>query len=86
MELHLAYQLLPLTVLFLYFYFTSNQTKTMAWMSTGSTNAALIKNLTSNGLITSERVKNAMLAVSPDQPYTFSSANPSLCFPSKKTK
>ena len=37
--------------------------KAMAWMSTGSTNAALIKNLTSNGLITSERVKNAMLAV-----------------------
>lgn len=37
--------------------------KAMAWMSTGSTNAALIKNLTSNGLITSERVKNAMSAV-----------------------
>ncbi|KAF6241118.1 hypothetical protein HO173_000912 [Letharia columbiana] len=35
----------------------------MAWMSTGSTNAALIKNLTSNGLIKSERVRNAMLAV-----------------------
>lgn len=46
----------------------------MAWMSTGSTNAALIKNLASNGLITSERVKNAMLAVdrahySPATPY-----------------
>ena len=91
LELHLAYQLLPLTVLFLYFYLTSNPTKTMAWMSGGSTNAALIKNLASNGLITSERVKTAMLAVSPDQSYTFSSATPSLqiaplCFPSKKTK
>ncbi len=37
----------------------------MAWMSTGSSNAALIKNLASNGLITSERVKTAMLAVRP---------------------
>ncbi|KAL2058453.1 hypothetical protein ABVK25_001181 [Lepraria finkii] len=47
----------------------------MAWMSSGSSNAALIKNLASNGLITSERVKNAMLSVdraqfSPYAPYT----------------
>lgn len=35
----------------------------MAWMSGGSSNAALIKNLADNGLITSERVKQAMLGV-----------------------
>ncbi|CAF9907336.1 MAG: hypothetical protein ALECFALPRED_003303 [Alectoria fallacina] len=35
----------------------------MAWISSGSTNAALIKNLRSNGLIKSELVNNAMLAV-----------------------
>ncbi|KAL2045781.1 hypothetical protein N7G274_002212 [Stereocaulon virgatum] len=47
----------------------------MAWMSSGSSNASLIKNLASNGLITSERVKNAMLSVDrahfcPTNPYT----------------
>ncbi|KAK4696751.1 protein-L-isoaspartate(D-aspartate) O-methyltransferase, partial [Lecanoromycetidae sp. Uapishka_2] len=47
----------------------------MAWMSSGSSNASLIKNLTSNGLITSDRVKTAMLAVdrahfAPAAPYT----------------
>ncbi|KAL6721225.1 hypothetical protein ACLMJK_000327 [Lecanora helva] len=47
----------------------------MAWLSSGSSNAGLIKNLASNGLITSERVKNAMLSVdrahfSPYAPYT----------------
>lgn len=48
----------------------------MAWMSSGSTNAALIKNLTSNGVITSERVKNAMLAVRP-QPRPNTTPKPS---------
>ena len=46
----------------------------MAWMSSGSSNAALIKNLASNGLITSERVKNAMLSV---RPPAFASPPPS---------
>ena len=35
----------------------------MAWFSSGSTNTALISNLARNGLINSDRVKNAMLAV-----------------------
>ena len=35
----------------------------MAWFSSGSTNTALISNLARNGLVTSDRVKNAMLAV-----------------------
>ncbi|KAL9099348.1 MAG: hypothetical protein Q9163_005139 [Psora crenata] len=35
----------------------------MAWFSSGSTNAALITNLAKNGLISSDRVKKAMLAV-----------------------
>lgn len=35
----------------------------MAWRSSGSTNAALIANLASNGLINSDRVKEAMLKV-----------------------
>lgn len=35
----------------------------MAWRSSGSTNATLVANLTSNGLIKSERVKQAMLSV-----------------------
>lgn len=35
----------------------------MAWFSGGTTNAALVNNLAKNGLINSERVKNAMLAV-----------------------
>ncbi|KAL8907990.1 MAG: hypothetical protein Q9207_001064 [Kuettlingeria erythrocarpa] len=35
----------------------------MAWLSSGSSNAALIANLKSHGLITSERVANAMLRV-----------------------
>ncbi|EME39883.1 hypothetical protein DOTSEDRAFT_137927 [Dothistroma septosporum NZE10] len=35
----------------------------MAWRSSGTTNASLIDNLSANGLITSERVKNAMKAV-----------------------
>ncbi|OCK86204.1 protein-L-isoaspartate O-methyltransferase [Lepidopterella palustris CBS 459.81] len=46
----------------------------MAWRSSGATNAALIKNMVDNGLITSERVKNAMLGVdrahyAPSHPY-----------------
>lgn len=36
---------------------------TMAWRSTGYNNAALITNLVSNGLISSDRVKHAMLNV-----------------------
>ncbi|KAI9822555.1 MAG: hypothetical protein M1827_000274 [Pycnora praestabilis] len=35
----------------------------MAWRSSGSSNAGLINNLAENGLITSERVKKAMLGV-----------------------
>ena len=35
----------------------------MAWRSSGSTNATLVANLASNGLIKSERVKHAMLSV-----------------------
>ncbi|KAI9844481.1 MAG: hypothetical protein M1837_005564 [Sclerophora amabilis] len=35
----------------------------MAWRSSGVSNAALINNLASNGLIKSDRVKNAMLGV-----------------------
>ncbi|KAI4168032.1 MAG: hypothetical protein LQ343_006739 [Gyalolechia ehrenbergii] len=38
-------------------------TPMMAWLSSGSSNAALIANLKTHGLITSERVANAMLAV-----------------------
>ncbi|KAL8677505.1 MAG: hypothetical protein Q9186_006079 [Xanthomendoza sp. 1 TL-2023] len=46
----------------------------MAWMSSGSSNTALINNLKSHGLITSERVAQAMLGVdrahySPALPY-----------------
>lgn len=37
--------------------------RTMAWRSSGSSNAALINNLAANGLINSDRVKNAMLNV-----------------------
>lgn len=37
---------------------------TMAWRSSGNTNAELVENLYKNGLITSERVKVAMLGVS----------------------
>lgn len=36
---------------------------TMAWRSSGSSNAGLINNLATNGLINSERVKKAMLNV-----------------------
>ncbi|KAI4185522.1 MAG: hypothetical protein L6R41_004067 [Letrouitia leprolyta] len=39
------------------------KTPMMAWRSSGSTNAGLIANLKNNGLITTERVANAMLAV-----------------------
>ena len=35
----------------------------MAWRSSGATNAALIQNLANNGLITSDRVKTAMMNV-----------------------
>lgn len=35
----------------------------MAWRSSGATNEALIENLSQNGLIHSERVKQAMLGV-----------------------
>lgn len=40
----------------------------MAWFSGGATNAALVNNLFKNGLINSERVKNAMLAVCAPRP------------------
>ena len=36
----------------------------MAWRSSGSSNAALIANLATNGLIKNDRVKEAMLKVS----------------------
>lgn len=36
----------------------------MAWQSGGSSNAALVNNLSRNGLITTDRVKAAMLGVS----------------------
>jgi hypothetical protein len=35
----------------------------MAWRSSGATNAALVENMARNGLITSSRVKQAMLRV-----------------------
>ncbi|KAI9834238.1 MAG: hypothetical protein M1819_003076 [Sarea resinae] len=35
----------------------------MAWRSSGSSNATLIKNLAENGLITSDRVRQAMMKV-----------------------
>ncbi|KAI9791038.1 MAG: hypothetical protein M1835_000582 [Candelina submexicana] len=41
----------------------SRSINNMAWRSSGSSNAALINNLSSNGLITSQRVKDAMLGV-----------------------
>lgn len=46
----------------------------MAWRSSGATNTALIQNLTDNGLITSDRVKTAMMNVdrahyAPTHPY-----------------
>ncbi|KAK5256101.1 protein-L-isoaspartate O-methyltransferase [Cryomyces antarcticus] len=46
----------------------------MAWRCSGSTNAALVNNLAANGLINSERVKQAMMGVdrahyAPAQPY-----------------
>jgi protein-L-isoaspartate(D-aspartate) O-methyltransferase len=37
----------------------------MAWRSSGATNKALIENLERNGLIKSQRVKDAMLQVLP---------------------
>lgn len=36
----------------------------MAWRSSGASNEALIENLARNGLITQQRVKQAMLSVS----------------------
>ncbi|KAI4124331.1 MAG: hypothetical protein LQ338_004844 [Usnochroma carphineum] len=58
-------------VLYLYI---PKSTPMMAWLSSGSSNAALIHNLKSHKLITTERVVNAMLAVdrahySPALPY-----------------
>jgi len=46
----------------------------MAWRSSGASNEALIENLASNGMITNERVKKAMLSVdrahyAPSSPY-----------------
>ena len=35
----------------------------MAWMSSGSSNAALIANLVNHKIITSDKVRNAMLSV-----------------------
>lgn len=35
----------------------------MAWMSSGSSNAALVANLANHKLINSDRVRNAMLSV-----------------------
>lgn len=43
--------------------FTSSQQRNMAWRSSGSTNAELINNLFKNGLISTERVRDAMLKV-----------------------
>ena len=40
------------------------QSTSMAWRSSGASNAGLINNLARNGLIKSDRVKQAMLAVS----------------------
>jgi len=42
---------------------THQQGISMAWRSSGGTNEALIENLSQNGLITTERVKKAMLGV-----------------------
>lgn len=42
---------------------TSAQRSIMAWRSSGYSNAALITNLVNNGLISSDRVKHAMLNV-----------------------
>ena len=47
----------------------------MAWLSSGRTNADLINNLYNNGLITSTKVKDAMIGVR--SKYLF----PSHCFP-----
>ena len=44
------------------------QDRSMAWRSSGATNAALITNLAANGLIKSERVKEAMLKVGTTMP------------------
>ena len=43
---------------------TARRSISMAWRSSGATNEALIENLAQNGLISSERVKKAMLGVS----------------------
>lgn len=42
---------------------TARKSFSMAWRSSGATNEALIENLARNGLISSERVKKAMLGV-----------------------
>jgi len=41
----------------------------MAWRSSGSSNETLIENLARHGLITSPRVKQAMLSVRLDPPH-----------------
>lgn len=50
----------------------------MAWRSSGATNEALIENLAQNGLITSERVKKAMLGVRLISPFPLHSYEPPL--------
>jgi len=42
---------------------TQQQGISMAWRSSGGTNEALVENLSQNSLITTERVKKAMLGV-----------------------
>lgn len=42
---------------------TAPRNISMAWRSSGATNEALIENMSRNGLITSDRVKKAMLGV-----------------------
>ena len=55
----------------------------MAWMSSGSSNAALVANLTSHRVITSDRVRNAMMNVRQRflDPYTRPRhLDPNLCY------
>jgi hypothetical protein len=54
------------TAIFIIFYRSSPLTafnQHMAWRSSGSTHEELIENLYRNGLITDQRIKNAMLQV-----------------------
>jgi hypothetical protein len=53
----------------------------MAWRSSGATNKALIDNLERNGLIKSQRVKDAMLQVLPSHTYRVSLLHRRLAHP-----